>query len=509
MQSLKRIPELNFVKGMNNTDKPEQVKEGQCVLAQNCLLGDNQIVKGPGAERLFNIGTSKKCLGAISTNSEMYAAFNESGDSLAFIYRYTGSGNPVAVSSANLTASTDVEFVDAGTGVYVMNGTDATGKLVGSTYTTPAGMPIGKYGAWVNNRLYILTAGSRLYYSNANDPDTFGASDYIDIIPRYKSVGTGLGVVGGVLVIGKRDNMVTFNGFTADDFTVKSLAEDLPNYGCTSHRSMVNIGDDLLFMSFAGQVPHIRSLKRTSFDKRNYGGVISKDIEGTMKNINQLRLDQVAGGFDGRYAWWAVCDGTATENNMLLCYDTHDEGWTVHKDHQASVFFRSTLVGGDRLYYGRSDASSKVCYLSTALSSIDGETIPFKFVSRSYRPQTSRKSKFKYLYVTTGSSTNVDIVVSGSPDGYTFEEQDTISPNVSGSVFPMTFPFNFGISETKPNRVNLKVGPSYSYQIQFEEESAGTSLTFPFTFPIQFGQDTDVIIKEYELMYYMRGLRDA
>ncbi len=512
MQRLKSIPELIFSKGMNNKDKPEYLEQGQSVLLQNCLVGDEEIRKGPGSVTLFNIGTNKQCLGAIATSEEIYAVFNEPGDSLAFVYRYTGSGNPVVVSSTNLTANTQVNFVDTGTGVYVLNGIDPVGKLVGSVYTRPAGIPIGSFGSWYNGRLYIsgnTTYKSRLYYSDANTPDTFGALSYIDIFSKSSSENTGLNSVGGLLIIGKKNNVVTFDGYTTDDFTVKRLAEELPNYGVTSHRSMINTGDDLLFMSFAGDTPHIRSLKRTSFNKLNYGGIISESIEGTMSMVNRNRLEQVAAGFDGRYAWWSLPMETSTINNYIICYDTVKKGWTVHKNHLATVFFRSTILGDDRLFFGTSASTSKIYYFNKEVGTIDGEPIPFKVITRALRPQTSRKSKYKYLYVTTGEDTNTNISVSGSPDGFTSELQENISSLVNSGIFPMEFPFYLGVSTNKKHRINLRAESSYTYQLIFEEESMGTSTVFPLTLPVIFGRDTQVVIKEWDLLYQPRGLRDA
>lgn len=514
MQRLKNMPDIGF-KGINDSDKPEFLKDGYVTLVEDGRIVDNEIVKGPGAALLFGTNSQRQILGGIATASEIYVAINEPGDNYAFIYRYTGSGNPVVVSGANLLINTPVEFVDTGTAVYVLNGSDATGKLVGATYSTPAGLPIGKYGAWFNNRFYITgnsTFKSRLYYSDANTPETFGGSSYIDVFPNFQSDNTSLASIGGVLMVGKKNNIITFDGFTEDDFTVKQLTETMPNFGVSSHRSIVNTGDDLLFMSFGGGTPHIRSLKKTSFDKINYGGTITEAIEGTMKTVNKNRLNQVCGGFDGRYAYWSMPLETSTVNNYTIQYDTFEkEVVGFHNGINASVYFRSTLTGDDRLYFGSARSLGRVYSILDSLGSREDESMMFKVVSRRYRPATNRKAKFKYLYLTTGEDTNTDVTVSTSPDGYTYEEQDVIAPLVNGSVFPMTFPFKFGVSEDKKHRIDLKgTTTAYAYQVMIEEEETeGNAQVFPFTFPITFGQDSSLVIKEWDLLYYPRGLRDA
>jgi len=501
MQSLKEIFEPEFI-GMNNRDSAEVLGPGFLALAQGCLLGTGEIINGPGTDMIFDLLSDNKILGGISTNSEIYVACNEPGDSLAFIYRFTDDGEPVVVSGANLTADKKVEFVNAGTAVYVMNGTDAMGKLVGDVYTTVAGAPVANFGAWLNNRLYALTTASRLWYSNANDPDTFGGSDYIDIFPSQKSPATALSTLGGVLVIGKQDNIITFNGFTTDDFTVKSLTEAMPNYGITSHRSVVNTGDDLYFMSFAGDVPHIRSLVRTSFDKLNFGGTISGVMEGTLKNVNKARLSEVAGGFDGRYMWWSMPSTVSLTNDIVICKDTFrreaDQGWTIHDEMNASVFLRSEVEGNDELYFGTDD-DSKVYKINKTTSIRDNDDINFEVRSRAYRPAGWKKSKFKYLYVTTGANTDATIQVDGSPDGYTFEDQGSLNPSIAISTFPITFPSALGETSDKKNRIDLKGNTNaYSYQYKITKSTDYTP-----------GTDPNIVIKEWSTLFYPRGLRDA
>lgn len=495
---------------MDNKHKPEFLKEGYCVLAQNCLLGEEVIRKGPGYTSLFNIGNNSPYLGGTSTSTRIYASFNNADNSKAFTYTTTGSVNPVVVAGSDATASTDVEYVDTGTAVYRLNGVDATGKLVDLTFTTPAGLPIGKYGFWYNNRLYIAGNSNypyRLYFSNVNAPDTFSPLDYIDIAPDSRDPITGLNSDGGVLLIGKQNRLMAFDGYTVDDFTVKSVAEQFPNYGVTSHRSMINVGDDCYFMSFAGDIPHIRSVKRTSYDKFNYGGVISDEIEGTMKMLNKERLNKVAAGFDGRHCWWAVPYLTSTTNNYVICYDIVTKGWTVHTDWNASGWFRSTLVGGDRLYFGASNATSKVYQVALEATSKDGNAIDFQFISRAYRPQVSRKTKWKYMRIVTGDDTNTSINIYYSPDGFSYQLVQQYSPAVSAGVFPITFPFQFGESQRKTERINLIGDPCYTYQLKFTESSSGSSNLFPLTFPISFGSNTTLSISEYDLMYQPKPIR--
>lgn len=496
MQNLQHILETDFKKGMNNQVKPEYVKPGQVVKALNCLVGDQKIVKGPGTSILFNMGYGNPILGGISTKNEVYVASNEPGDNYCYIYRYTGAGNPVAVAGASLTKDLPVDFVDTGTAVYVFNGTDVVGKLVGATYTTIATIPKGKWGVYVNNRLYtagVTGAVNTLYYSDANAPETHGGSNNIIISDSLRSTISGLNVLSSNLVIGRTDNVMTFAGFTTDSFAVKNLVDNLPNFGSRSHRAMVNTGDDLLFLSFSGGTPHIRSLKLTTYGSINDGGIVSGDIEATMRTLNKARLDQVAGGFDGRYAYWSVPTGSSLTNNLTIILDTFENGgWTIHEDMDASVYFRSDIVdNSEYLYFGSANADSIVTGIDQSIYSRAGADISMELISRVYRQQATRKSKNKYLYTVTGEDTAGDICVEASPDGYTWEEQGTIDHQAGTNVFPFTFPFNFGTTSNQRKRTNLKTNSSYTYQLRFTESSSEA-----------------VVINEWDLYYYNRYLRD-
>jgi len=492
MQNLKNIPEVAFI-GMNNRDKPELLKKGYVQKALNCILGDGQIVKGPGTVQAFDIsGVQQGILGAISTDSEIYFAANNAEGTYAIIYRWTGSGSPTQITS--MSAGEEINFVDAGTAVYALNGIDAVIKLVGSTATTPAGMPIGKYGYWINNRLYIAGVSSfpaRIYFSGINDPDTFGASDYFDAFPSQRGNITGLGGLAGLLMIGKKNSWISFNGYTIDDFTAKNLVEQQPNIGLVSHRSIVNTGNDLYYLSFLGDVPHFRSLKQTAFGEINDGGIISEDIEGTMKTLNKSRINLVCGGFDGRFVWWAIPTGSSTRNDLVVCMDTISGGWTIHDNMNVAIFFRSSVTGQDRFYYGDSGVS-RAFYLDRSLASRAGQELTMEVISRKYRPTVSQKSKYKYLYCTTGDGTQGTITVNASPDGFTYEFQGEVSPNVSSGQFPATFPFQFGGSDDSRERINLTLKQAYSCELKFTETS------------IQ-----QAIIKEWDLYYYTRGLRST
>ena len=475
-----------FSKGMNNTDKAETLKD-QCVWAENIFTGDERISKGPGTTLAAALGYSYDSdteiltttiagptIGSGSDGTYMYYVANNKT-----LYRWDGATTNTSLKANAVTVLDSVEFISNDDYTYLFNGTDVVNRIDGVTITTLAGIPKGKYAIIVNSRLYVSGVDAypnRVYYSNLSDYETFGGSDYFDVNPDSDDDITGLSTLSGNLIIGKRKSIFAFNGFTVDDFTVKNLTSQLPDYGVASHKSFVNIGNDLLFLNFSGGTVNIMSLKRTQYDALNYSGVISHDIEEFLNDINLSKLPQVSGGFDGRYVYWAVPYKTSTTNNYVIMYDTVKKGFSIHSNFYVERFIRSSLSGVDRLYISSSDALLRFDYINLDVTTravrSTGESGDIKIVYRSkiFESTSQNKSKWKYIYITPDNNSTTDIDVYASIDGGVFEYQGNIEI-VGSDTFPYTFPITLNPAPIKKKRISFKTKQSYTVQIEFREES--------------------------------------
>lgn len=207
----------------------------------------------------------------------------------------------------------------------------------GDTNTDPARGTTAEY--MPNNRLYVAgseTVAERdfLWFSDALAPQTFDRSTNV-----IKVRSGGGGAITKIkkwrqqeLVIYKEDSILVL-GSTMDATPSNwSLTTLHPSIGCKSPMSVVSLGDEHIFLAEDG----VRVLSRTEYDMvRN--AVISKPITDIINRINRDQLPKACAAFwDNKYIL-AVPVDAATENNMVLIYDTQAvsnsgvvaSGWTV------------------------------------------------------------------------------------------------------------------------------------------------------------------------------------
>lgn len=508
MQNLLRYSEREFNKGYNDTLKPEILPSGYAADALNCILERDTIEKRTGYSLIGNDVGDKRGLGLAayedsSGTKRLVAAWDDAAGNNSRLMAWTGSGNFTNISGAtSLTADTDINFEMAADALYTFNQVDGSLKYDGSSASAASSIPVTLYAKWYHNYMFVAGNSSnpnRLYFSNVDDPDTWDAADYIDINPNDGDEITGLHVLGDELVITKRNRVWVLTGFTTASFAVTDIAERITGFGGIAHRSMANIGNDLFFLSFIGDVPHIRSLQRTRYSVNIAGGIVTDDIQGTMEGLNSAQLDRAASIFDGRRLYMAIPNASDTYNSLVLVYDTIHKGFTRWTGINPSNWVISTIGGKQEIYFQEASADSKVYKLDSSTSD-NGAAIDFQYKTRAFVCRGGRgdikgdtKAKWKYLYMTADSGSDVDITIQASPDTYTFEDEATFNTQGSSSVLPFTLPQPFGVPDMVRERVNIGRNPSHLMQFLFKQSEA----------------DKDVSIREYSVLFQPKRLRNA
>lgn len=508
MQNLLRYTEREFHRGYNDTLKPELLPSGCAADALNCILEQDKIEKRTGYSLIGHDIGSKRGLGLHAHEESggtkrIICMFDKSDGSNGELYQWTGSGNFTTVTGGgSFTANTDVNFETANDLTFSFNGTDSSYKYDGTSATAVAAVPVTKYPKWFHN--YMFCAGNstypdRLYFSNVGDPETWGASDYIDINPNEGDVITGMHVLGDELLVTKRNRVWALTGFETAGFAVTDLNERVTGFGGISHRSMANIGNDNLFLSFVGEMPHIRSVQRTRYAVNVAGGIISEDLEGTLDGLNKSKLDLSAALFDGRRYYLALANGSSTFNNLVIIYDTLLKGYTRWTGLNVANWCVSTIGGRAEIYFQEADADSKVYKLDTSEND-NSAAIDFQYKTRGFICRGARgdikadtKAKWKYLYLTADSGSDVDLTIQTAPDLFTFEDEATVNLKGQSSVLPFTLPQQLGVASAVRERVNIGRNPTHMMQFLFKQSEA----------------DKPVTIREYSVLFKPKRLRDA
>ena len=317
------VRETLFPKGYNDKYPPEYIPEEYLSEAVNCFVTDQKILKRTGYSLAGNDTGEKSILGLqfVSTSAgvkRMYKFNNKIDNTAIEIWEWTGIGNWQLLNDNLLLGSSNlVNCTVANDKIYCFDSISTPVVITPGNPTTVAAVadsnfPKGAFGWWFHDFLFVSGVASypdTLYWSDIENPDDFtgGITGSVDIDPGDSDYVTGLNNLKNELLISKRNRIWSLTGFGTETFSLSDLNENISGFGAVSHRSMVNIGNDVLYMSHVGGDPEFRSVNRTRYGTIVEGGLISDAISGTMATLENTQLDEnVASVFDGRNVYWAI-----------------------------------------------------------------------------------------------------------------------------------------------------------------------------------------------------------
>lgn len=217
--------------------------------------------------------------------------------------------NPLLLSTMPLTTSySAVEYKDV---LYITNGVDTPRKLSGLTMLTLGGTPpTGKFIALYKNHIMIAgdpTYPDRISYSGLDSPESWGVTDYDDVVTSEGDPITGLFLHGALdaLVIAKMSSLHVLQGASVDSFTIRQVAG---NIGIIAQDSVASTPVGVIFASTDGiylfdgynTVPIFGKLKntwRTGINKKMLSKAVGIYYEGKyylfIASSNSVLLDEV------------------------------------------------------------------------------------------------------------------------------------------------------------------------------------------------------------------------
>jgi hypothetical protein len=493
------IRELGFQKGYNDTLPPEELPPGYLADALNCFIRTNEIVKRTGYTALgASLGLSVKCQGLkgirfANGTKELVAVFNGS------IYKYTGSGNFTLITSGSgvLSTSAQVEIVAANNNLYFFDGTSTVPKYNGTAISTVAAIPKGTGAKWFHNILCVYgmsATPNNVQLSDVGDPENFttGIATTIGISPNDGDYIVTATDFNNELLILKSQHSYSLSGFSTASLTVSNLNDRIP-FGTIALKGLCSTGSEVLYISFRGDVPHIRSIKRSTFGVIVEGGIKSEAIEATMRGLNKSGLNLCAAIYDGRNAWFALTNGSSTTNNLIIMLDTVTGGWVRHTGINAACFEAFLLGTSAQIFFGEATASAKAYVMDTSTSD-NGTAIAFSVTSRRYggnMPEAPKK--WRYIYINAKETGNYNLTIDYAVDGFTFSNLDTLNLSGSGSMFDSIIldSSRLGSTDVRKARYPFPRINTYYLQMKMYETSATSSVT----------------LRDWEIMYFPRNIR--
>lgn len=385
-----RLVVMNPSKGLNNLVSPSLIDNREFSDLMNVEYDEGGVIrKRSGYATAGDALTAAKGLGVYSTESSNKMV---TVDGTTLKYRTTG--NWSSATGDTFTTGKETSFTQARLKLYVWNGTDGGATFDGSAVSRPGTMPKAKFSVYYQNkhiasgvegqpsRLYIsnltnasdftvTTGGTQPQPDNTNDaengnPNVPGATVFAgtpalteaNVIDIRKNDGdkiTGLAVFQDVLIVFKERSIyqVTFDSSGNPTVTPITYAT-----GCVSHKSIVNVENDVYFMSregmrVLGNEPQFFAAIRTQ--------VLSIRVQPVVDAINKAQYALCnAVYFDNKYIM-AHPTGSSTSIAKCLVYDRRFQAYTVwtsfnaqdmvkfiNTDNQENLYFLDTA--GTQVY---------------------------------------------------------------------------------------------------------------------------------------------------------------
>lgn len=392
-----RLVIMNPSKGLNNLVSPGLIDNREFSELLNVEYDEGGVIrKRAGYTTAGDALSGARGLGVYATESTRQMCTVAAGT-----LKYRTTGNWSSATGATFTAAKDISFTQARLKLFVWDGDQGGAYFTGSAVTRPGTMPKAKFSVYYQNkhiaagvdgqpsRLYIsnltdatdftvTTGGTQPQPDNTNDaengnPNVPGATTFAgtpalteaNVIDIRKNDGdkiTGLAIFQEVLIVFKERSIyqVTFDSSGNPTITPITYAT-----GCVSHKSIVNVENDVYFMSregmrVLGNEPQFFAAIRTQ--------VLSIRVQPVVDGIAKAYYSRCnAIYFDNKYILGHPT-GSASSITKCLVYDRRFQAFTVWESFDAM----------DMVKFINTDNSEDLYFLD------DGGTQVYKRVAGTY-----------------------------------------------------------------------------------------------------------------------------
>lgn len=399
----KTIPEIRVTnpgRGLNNLVSDSLIKNEEASDLLNVQFIESGCVsKSYGYDAVgTGLSSNPKGLASFYTSSSRYV-LTVDGTSL----KYLNSGTWTAISGATFTANQEVNFVQGNDVLYIWNGDQAGSSLTSalslSRLTTA---PSAAFGILYSN--YQIVSGvaskpNRVYISTSTDLGDFtnasgelstsggvpGATvfsgtgaNYIDVNLGDGDKITGFAKFQSVLVVFKERSVWQL---TFDSSGVPVIAQISSSTGCTSHKSIDSVENDIFYLSrngyyVLGNEPNYYNVVRSN--------ELSNRINPLIQTISSSNLNRVAAIFYNFRFYSSIASGGSTTNNRTITYDRRYLSWSNNDHVHANAFTEYIDSAGVSHLYFAADDEAQIYEIETGTYNSDGDAISAYWVSKAY-----------------------------------------------------------------------------------------------------------------------------
>ncbi len=495
--------------GLNNSDEADQIREDQSSTLKNAYIDKRgTLVKRNGALLLGDDTGTTRITGGTGWIEDDGTKWNLRTTGVNLQYLTGGAWTNL---DTGFTSDLQTEFIAANNKMYILNGTDNIHSFDGTSTTlnsclTDLGssIPKAKYGIFWKNYMFVCGDAnlsgtdypSRVYFSNLADPDTWTTgTDYFDVNISDGQPITGIKTLGELLIIFKRRSYYIMSGSTPADWRISGSVNNLQSVdgaiGCVSHRSIVQVGNDVWFMSDDG----MRSVRRNEDASTPQTGIVSAWVDGTMKSMNKSSLDLICATLFNKRVYIAYPTSADTYNTEVLVADTristesitNPHPWVKYTGWNVNCWWQHIPSSESVLYYGEASSDSKAFQAEIGTND-NSATIDFQYASPLIdlrQPGMKKTARFIKVYAEAAGDYNIQ--VSSSLDGSSFTTHGSLNLTTGGSLW------NSAVWDTDVWSIIGRVEQKYPIQrasekimIKFSNNAADEEIKlYPYTLAIK------------------------
>ncbi|WP_310502764.1 hypothetical protein [Paenibacillus qinlingensis] len=294
-----------------------------------------------------------------------------------------------------------------GPALILVNGVNPSKYWTGSTLIDIPQMPVCKYVASDNRRVYTANKAGDLdtvffcAFQNALDWTTLENSGFVQYYTANGGPITGLHAFQGQIWIFKRDSYaILFH--TGDSRATHRLVEGSNDIGCVQYRTIVEV-DELLIWLGADDV---------YVGAGGAAKAIGQPIRGVLQNINFAAIENACAWTDDHRYYLCVPTGANTQPDTELVYDTRYRKWHIRNIALGGLRYAAVLNSGP--FAG--DASGQTFKLQDGYTDA-GATINWQVTTRPYYDGVMEAEKELYeMHIQGLINTGTSLTVHVSPE---------------------------------------------------------------------------------------------
>lgn len=396
---MSRVPFDDF-SGLDLVSSPDS---SQCIDALNVDLdvrgavrsrdGFNNFTASAAASRLTNVAPFYTTNGtqqvmAVSEAGNFYRAYDSSGGVIASQAVTNGAGRNEVDFTRFGGPSAEVVYA-SGWGTFPTVGA-VPYKWNGAAWAGAAGIALGGVNPYqlalkaTDNRLvgaFVTSNSSRVGFSNAGVPETWGANNYVDLTPGDGERITAIKSWREMVFVFKETKYFVF-GNTSTDGTGNPVFNYRPvdvGVGALGRQCAVSTPNGVYFLSRRGiyrTTGGDPQLVSAAIDPIFRGGAQSF-YQGGVLNHAVVGLSQMAWHDERLYV--AFPSGTSTANDRLLVYSPADNYWMIWDVAVNSLMSFLSISGPSTLVFAYAAGANHIGRLSNAYTTDGGTAIASRY----------------------------------------------------------------------------------------------------------------------------------